>query len=454
MKEPILGYATNCYAGESAAELVAAVRTEVAAVRKHLPAGEPLNLSLRISAQAAREFGAAPHLLEELRAALGAAGARIVGANAFPISAPRRPDGGGGGRGTGGGQEGHSRPPPPVPRPLVYKDGIYSPDWTSPQRLVATGQIARAAAALVPEGVRAVLTTLTGTYRGWGCASCSDEAEADCARNLLACAGELEAVSRETGRELVLALEPEPFTTADSLDGTIRYFKERLFRGPKEDVARRRLAVNLDLCHAAVMFEDAAENLRAYAREGIPVAGLHVSAALRLSEPGANSDGLAALKSFDEPVYLHQACAVDRSGRVVFSSADLGEFLALPGERLRTFAEVRVHFHAPIFSAGLGESGLGAGGLGLGSEKGGAASCPSPETQDPRPETLPLGTTSDLIAPAIREALSGGHTDLFVVETYTWKLLEGTPGAAATTAEGIARELRVARQWLDPVRGA
>ncbi|HOX06486.1 MAG TPA: metabolite traffic protein EboE [Planctomycetota bacterium] len=388
MREPILGYATNCYAGESAAELAAAVRTEVAAVRKHLPAGEPLNLSLRISARAAREFGAGPHLLEELRTALGEAGAAIVSANAFPISAPRKG---------------------------IYKDGIYSPDWTSPHRLESTLQIARAVAALLPEGAKAVLTTLTGTYRGWGCASCSEEAEADCARHLVKCAKQLDDLSRQTGRELVLALEPEPFTTAESLAGTVDFFRRRLFHGPQEAVARRRLAVNLDLCHAAVMFEDAAENLRAYAREGIPVAGLHVSAALRLDDPGRNGAGLAALRSFDEPVYLHQVSATDESRRLLFRWSDLGEFLALSRERLEGFSEARIHFHVPIFAETVGG----------------------------------LSTTAGLIAPALAEAMAGGHTDLFVIETYTWKLLEGTPGAAATTAEGIARELTAARGMIE-----
>jgi sugar phosphate isomerase/epimerase len=383
---PILGYATNCYSGESAAELIAAVRSEVAAVRKPLPGNAPLNLSLRISARAAGEFNAQPGLVDELRAALDSAGAAVVGANAFPISAPRKG---------------------------VYKDGIYVPDWRAPERRKATVQIARTVARLVPADARAVLTTLTGTYRSWAGADAPAIEEA-CARNLLDCAEDLEALSAETGRDLVLALEPEPFTTAEALADTLRYFRERLLASSQQTFARRRLAVNLDLCHAAVMFEDAAENLRAYAREGIGVAGLHVSAALRLKDPAANLAGLAALRSFDEPVYLHQVGAIDRSGKVAFRSPDLGEFLALPPERLAAFAEARVHFHVPIFAAQVGN----------------------------------LATTADLIAPALREARSGGHTDLFVVETYTWKLLEGTPGAAATTAEGIARELSAARQML------
>ena len=384
MNEPVLGYATNCYAGESAAELIAAVRTEVAAVRQLLPAGEPLNLSLRIGAGAAREMEADPGLVGALREALSAAGAAAVGANAFPISAP---------------QNG------------VYKDGIYAPDWRSPERRAATLRIARAVAGLLPAGARGVLTTLTGSYRPWSCPGCAAEADAECAAGLRACAGELDRLSAETGRDLVLALEPEPFTTAESLPAALADFGERLYRAPGEAAARRRLALNLDLCHSAVMFEDAAGSLREYVRAGVPVAGLHVSAALRLPDPA----GLVGkLRAFDEPKYLHQVAAVDRAGRVAFRSADLGEFLGLPAARLEEFAEARVHFHVPVYAREVGG----------------------------------LATTADQTWAAVRAARAEGLANLFVVETYTWPEVLGRGGAAAGVAEGIARELAQTREVL------
>ena len=386
MKESVIGYTTNCCAGESAAELIAAVRTEIAAIRKLLRPSEPLNLSVRISAQAAKEFSADARLLDEFRAALDAAGASLVSVDAFPVSAPKKG---------------------------VYKNGIYVPDWSSRARLAATIEIARIAAALVPEGTRVTLTTLTGTYRGWAGAD-SPSVEESCARNLLDCAQDLDMLSAESGRELVLALEPEPFTTAEALPDTLRYFRTRLFGSSQQAFARRRLAVNLDLCHAAVMFEDPVENLRAYAREGIQVAGLHVSAALRLERVAENTAGLAALSSLDEPVYLHQVSAVDRSGNIVFRSPDLGEFLELGREQLGTLAEARVHFHVPVFAS----------------------------------EVDGLGTTADLIAPALSEARAGNHTNLFIVETYAWKLLAGGEGTVPSVAEGIAHELDAIRAML------
>jgi hypothetical protein len=384
MTDPVLGYATNCHAGEGAAELIAAVRDEVGAVRRLVPQGAPLNLSLRISARAAAEFDAAPELLDELRQALSFARARLVGVNAFPISAP---------------QAG------------AYKDGIYRPDWRDPERLASTLAIARMAAGLIGEGGRLVLSTLAGTCRLWPGAD-SPGARQACAAPLQSCAEQLEMLSAETGRDLVLALEPEPCTTAETLGETLAFFREELFRGPRERLARSRLAVNLDLCHSAVMFEDAAESLRAFHREGVPVGGLHVSAALRVPRP---AEHIEELRAFDEPKYLHQVAAVDGAGRLVFRSPDLGGLLALPPERLAALAEARVHYHVPVYLADFGG----------------------------------LATTQDLTWNAVRAARDEKLADLFVVETYTWPELPDAQGAPSSVAEGIALELARARQVLE-----
>jgi hypothetical protein len=382
---PLLAYATNCYAGESLDELIAALRGEVAAVRALLGDEQPLGLSLRIGSRQAAEISGRPESIAELRAGLEAAGAQVWGANAFPLSAPA---------------EG------------VYKDGIYRPDWRDRRRLESTLEIARAVAALVPEGARTVLTTMTGTCRLWP-GSDSAQAEAECVESLQNCAEGLEAVSDRTGRDLVLGLEPEPFTTAETAAECATYFRERLFAGARAEVARRRLGVNLDLSHCAVMFEEPEEVMDLFRREGVPLFGLHVSAALSVEGPAGH---LAGLREFDEPVYLHQVAAVDSSGQITFRSADLGEFLSLPAERLAEFSEARVHFHVPVYAEEIGG----------------------------------LGTTSALTWRGVRAAREHGHTDLFVVETYTWPQLEGRAGAGAGgLAEGIARELRAARRVLE-----
>jgi len=382
-QSPVIAYATNCYSGDSFADLVRALRTEVAAVREQLGGEESVGVSLRIGAEQAREIAAKPELVEDLRAALDAAGARVVGANAFPISAPKKG---------------------------VYKDGIYRPDWRRAERVDATLRIARAIAGLVDEGRRAVLTSMTGTCRLWPGGE-SIEVEEDCVDNIITCAEGLEEISAETGRDLVLALEPEPFTTAETCFECVAYFQEGLYAGARAEVAVRRLGVNLDLSHCAVMFEDPAEVMDVFAREGVNLFGLHVSAALKLGRP---AEQLAELREFDEPVYLHQVTAVDAARNIAFRSADLGEFLALPARELESLAEARVHFHVPVYADEIGG----------------------------------LATTSEVTWHGVRTAQKKKSTDLFVVETYTWPQLEGKAGARESVAEGIARELTRTREVL------
>jgi sugar phosphate isomerase/epimerase len=381
--EPVLAYATNCYAGESFEELTRALRNEVSAVREHLGGTQSVGVSLRIGMVQAAEIAADPGLIEELRAALDDAGAVVVGANAFPISAPV--DG-------------------------VYKDEIYNPDWQDSDRLDATLQIAQAVAPLVAEGQRAVLTTMTGTCRLWPEGE-SIETEEACVENLQLCAEGLERISAETGRDLVLGLEPEPFTTAETTFECVAYFQEGLFEGQRGEVARRRLGVNLDLAHCAVMFEDPAECMSVFKKEGISLFGLHVSAALKVEKPG---ERLASLREFDEPVYLHQVTAVDAARNIGFRCMDLDEFLALPAREMDRLAEARVHFHVPVYADQIGG----------------------------------LATTSEVTWEGVRAARNKKYTDLFVVETYTWPQVAGKDGAAQSVAEGIARELKKTAEVL------
>lgn len=352
-------------------------------MRERLGGDDPVGLSLRIGAEQAREMAEAPGLVEDLRSALKDAGAKVVGANAFPISAPV--DG-------------------------IYKDGIYRPDWRRAERVDATLKIAGAIAQLVDEGQRAVLTTLTGTCRMWPGGE-SIEVEEDCVDNILTCAEGLEEISSATGRNIVLALEPEPFTTAETCFECVAYFQEGLLDGSRAEVARRRLGVNLDLSHCAVMFEDPAEVMSVLSGEGVNIFGLHVSAALKAVKPG---EKLAELREFEEPVYLHQVTAVDASRNIGFRSPDLGEFLALPAREMDRLAEARVHFHVPVYAGEIGG----------------------------------LATTADVTWHGVRTARKKKYTDLFVVETYTWPQVAGREGAEVEVAEGIARELRKAREVL------
>ena len=105
----------------------------------------------------------------------------------------------------------------------------------------------------------------------------------------------------------------------------------------------------LDLCHAAVEFEDPAGCIRDLQEAGIRVAKLQISAGLRLPELTPNA--VIALKQFDDPVYLHQV--VEQGPRGIKRYADLPEALATATGKADG-REWRVHCHVPIFMDNLG----------------------------------------------------------------------------------------------------
>ncbi len=211
------------------------------------------------------------------------------------------------------------------------KESVYRPDWTEPERGELTVLIARALAEMSPDDFLTV-STLSGTFRLRG------DDQLAMASQMLGVARELAAIEERTGKQVVLCLEPEPFTTLETTSETIAFFERWLL--PEAELSRY-LGVNFDVCHQAVVYEDVVRSLEELTGAGIQLGKVHVSAALKLVEPSAQQ--LMQLTSYDEPRYLHQSFVRRPDGRID-RYPDLGQFLADPGE----VSEVRIHFHVPL----------------------------------------------------------------------------------------------------------
>jgi hypothetical protein len=182
--------------------------------------------------------------------------------------------------------------------------------------------------------------------------------------------------------------------------------------GLDRDAARRalhdHLGVCLDLCHAAVEFEDAADCIRQLDRAGIRVHKMQISAGLRL--PVLDREALAALARFDDPVYLHQV--VQRSPDGIVRFADLPDALAsLDGPTAER--EWRVHFHVPIFLDRL----------------------------------APFASTQAFIREVLAVHRARPVSSHLEVETYTWGVLP-EPFRSGSVDEAVARELAWVRTEL------
>lgn len=288
----------------------------------------------------------------------------------------------------------------------VVKTAVYRPDWGDEDRLRYTRACAEVGASLLPRGSELSLSTLPLGYRAPG------EAPADLrrmARNLARCASAFAAIEQATGVRCVLALEPEPNCLLETVAQTAAFLEQWLFdegawTTVPGDVLRRHLGVCVDLCHLAVVGEDALAALRDLHARGIAVPKIQVSSCLEVRTP----DGLDALLAFDEARYLHQTAAA--SG---LRALDLPE-VARQRAAFAAAGRLRSHYHVPLFW-----------------DQDGA-----------------FGSTQREVARVLRGLPAlGAPLPLLEVETYTWSVL-GNFAGEAPLHERIGRELAWAADQL------
>lgn len=329
-----LTYCSNIHPGESWAEIEANLRRHVPGIREALcPEGE-FGLGLRLSAAAASEL-AAPEALASLRAFLADSRCYLFTLNGFPH-----------GRFHG----------------TRVKENVYLPDWQDPERLRYTDELADLLAALLPRGQSGSISTVPGAFKSRVDGRAGLERMT---RHLVAHAVHLARTERDGGPSVTLALEPEPCCFLETIAEAVSFFEEHLFApaairqlGDALDtdtataatLLRRHLTLCLDLCHAAVEFEDCGACLAALESAGIGIGKLQISAGLRMED--VTADSAERLRPFVDATYLHQV--VERREGTLRRFTDLPEALAslVSGAAPR---EWRVHFHVPVFLDDLGD---------------------------------------------------------------------------------------------------
>ncbi|MER5254155.1 MULTISPECIES: metabolite traffic protein EboE [unclassified Streptomyces] len=368
-----LSYCTNVHPAETLDGVLAQLRDHCEPVRKRL-GRDRLGIGLWLAKDAAHALVTDPAALRGLRTELDRRGLEVVTLNGFPYE--------------GFGAE-------------EVKYRVYKPDWTDPERLSHTTDLARLLAALLPDDVtEGTISTLPLAWR-----TPFDTTRAEAARAALtALAQRLDALAELTGKSIRIGLEPEPGCTVETTGDAI---------APLTAIGHDRIGVCVDTCHLATSFEDPQAALDALAAAGIPVVKSQLSAALHAEHP--HLPGVReALAAFDEPRFLHQTRTRTAAG--LHGTDDLGESLA--GDVLPETGPWRAHFHVPLHAA------------------------PAP----PLTSTLPV--LKDTLA-----HLVGGpepRTRHLEVETYTWQALppELRPRSRPQLADGIAAELTLARDLL------
>ncbi len=325
-----LSYCTNIHPGESWPEVRANLKRYLPEVKRRTAPQADFGVGLRLSAAAAGALRDA-HALAELKELLHAHGLYVFTINGFPYG----PFHG-----------------------MRVKEEVYLPDWSQPERLEYTNLLAELLAALLPDGdgLEGSVSTVPGAFKP---RAATDQSVARIASQIVHHVAYLVQLRSRTGRTIALALEPEPCCLLETIEESVDFFERHLYgaaavqqlsvqtglnSGGAEEALRRHVGVCLDLCHAAVEFEDPAAIVPRLRGAGIRVPKMQISAGLRVAE--VTAEAAQALAPFNDEVYLHQV--VERTPTGLNRYVDLPQALAAaPAER--GSREWRIHFHVPIF---------------------------------------------------------------------------------------------------------
>ena len=331
-----LTYCTNIHPGETWAEVRSNLEQHLPPVRARLGPDTRFGIGLRLSAEAAQAL-AQPSALAEFKDFLARGRFYVFTLNAFPY-------------GTFHGKR--------------VKEDVYLPDWRDLKRLEYTDLMADLLAELLPSdpGLTGSVSTVPGAFKENARAP---QAVARMTDLMIQHAAHLVQLKKRTGKHIALALEPEPCCFLETIDETVGFFRDHLFadaavrrlsdligvdRAHAQRALRDHLGVCLDLCHAAVEFEDPQGCVAQLADAGIGVYKVQITAGLRL--PELSDAALAGVRQFDDPVYLHQVVESGPDGLTRY--VDLPDALRAAEGRALAGREWRVHCHVPVFVDDLG----------------------------------------------------------------------------------------------------
>jgi hypothetical protein len=311
-----LAYCTNIHRGETWEETFDGLQKHTLAVRDRVARGQPYAIGLRLSGQAVRQLSK-PDALLAFQRWLERQHCYVFTINGFPY-----------GRFHG----------------ARVKEQVYAPDWTTRERLEYTNLLFDLLGQVVPAGVEGSVSTVPISFKEF----MRDTRQLnDAAANLWCCVEHIEKVSRATGKQLHLGLEPEPLCTLETSEETVKFFELLRLQRPGDLRLDEHLGVNYDCCHLAVEFETPAEAIGRLRQHRVKISKIHLSSALKVTP---TRETRVALSAFSEDTYLHQVIERHADGSLV-RYRDLDEALNAKSSSTHQIpAEWRIHFHIPLHS--------------------------------------------------------------------------------------------------------
>lgn len=389
-----LTYCLNVHPGETWEQQFEAICENTLAIRDTVTAGRTsrrFGLGLRLSAISAHQINE-PETLKAFKQFLDEQDLYVFTVNGFPYGQFHQ---------------------------TIVKDHVYKPDWTQSARRKYTETISRVLSKLLDEGETASISTAPLTFKGWPDWKQSITSGLE---QLAETAYTLWQIYQQTGRRIVIAVEPEPYcypeTTSELLDmfNVLRHDigprvleRHGVSRAATAEILQQHIGVCFDTAHLAVEFEDLTASLKALLAADIPIAKVQLSAALEVDPAVVPLESLAR---FADTTYLHQTY-IQSSDGTIERFADLGDALEkkkAEGEKSADSQLLRIHYHWPLYQHAAQEG---------------------------------VTSTAHLLCGDFANMLRAGQCPHWEIETYTWNLLLATTNQTSLDLrDGIVGEFR------------
>lgn len=320
----------------SFADIESTIRDSLGPINRAIAVKSPVGVSVRLSQAALHDEALSA---ESLRTELDQQGLALLGLSAVSI---------------GGGA----------------KEQVHAPDWRTEERLEFMFPATNLAAAFATPEQEIGVTTNALSYRRWIDVDMPGNWAA-LTLNVIRVVQHLAGIHDRTGVIVHLDLEPEPGSVLRDTADVVRFYTQWLLtrgsamlsdrmqvtNGTAAETVLRHVRIALDTAHAAVVRDDAAASLDAFAAHDIRIGRLQVSSALEIAVPENTIDQLELaghLATLESPRLLQQVMAT-RDGEIVQRFDDLADAVAVIGNSAGQIW--RIHTHAPLLSDRYGVYG-------------------------------------------------------------------------------------------------
>lgn len=324
-------YCTNIHGGENWELTFNDLKTYVPSIKKDVSPNMPFGLGLRLSNKASEELQIENNLLQ-FKQWLDSNGLYVFTMNGFPYG------------------NFHNE---------VVKDLVHAPDWSSTDRVIYTKRLFDQLTFLLPEGQEGGISTSPISYKHWHKTQRDKENVLKTgADNMSTIVLHLFEIEKETGKYLHLDIEPEPDGMLENTAEFLSFYNDYLLPIARKRIEEslsiiskkateliyRHITICYDVCHFSLAFEAPKYTFETLKKHQIKVGKIQVSSALKIIFDGQNNDAIwESLSKFNESTYLHQVTENINDVITVYND------LPLVLEQRKNHAELRAHFHVPIF---------------------------------------------------------------------------------------------------------